>query len=148
MPTLTDEQRQEFVKAWLALDARDAEIQKARAPIDAQLRPFILQAMEVEEAREALIDGIGTDFIGKCESCGKPLFSGDQGSRPYGDETSIIFCAEHGMTYADLLQSWKDTPVADDDEERADMRAIALVMVETHVNAGGALTDLVPPYEL
>lgn len=148
MPELTIEQRQEFATAWAALDARDAEIEAARKPIDEQLRPFICQAMEVEEAREALIEKVGADFVGRCETCDKPLFEGDQGSRPYQDESGIVFCADHGMTYADLQQSWTDIPASEDDEDQAESRKQALAMVDGHVASGGALTDLVPTYEL
>lgn len=148
MRALTDQQRQDFATAWAALAARDAEIEAARKPLDDALKPFIRQACEVEEEREQLIDRIGADFAGKCESCSKPLFCGDLGSRPYGDEASIIYCAEHGLTYADLRRSWEDVPADEDDEDRADSRRLSMALVDGHLSAGGALTDIVPPYEL
>lgn len=148
MAELTNEQRQEFSAAWAALDARDEAIAEARKPIDEQLRPFIEQSMRVEEEREALIEKFDAEFAGKCEHCGKPLFFGDKGSRPYDDESGIIYCAEHGMTYADLQQSWTDIPVSQDDDDQAESRKQALALVERHVAQGGALTDLIPPYTL
>lgn len=148
MTALTTERREEFAKEWAALDAREAEIEAARAPIEAQLRPFIEQSIEVEAEREALTKQYGAEYCGKCEHCGKPLFFGDQGSRPYEDETGIIFCAEHGMTYGDLKESWEHVPAEEDDEDHAESRKHALAMVESHLAAGGALTDLTPPYEL
>lgn len=145
MSNLSAEQRQEFMAEWSALDTRDTEIEAARKPIDEQLRPFIDQAAEVEERREELIERYGAEFVGKCESCGKPLFSGDQGSHPYEDEFSIVYCAEHGLTYGDLRSSWSEPGLYDEDDER---RTDALKMVDDHLAAGGALTDLCPTYEL
>lgn len=148
MASLTTEQRQEFMEVWEALDRRDAEIEAARKPIDDQLRPFIEQSMEVEEEREALTEKFGAEFVGKCEQCDKPLFAGDQGSHPYEDESGIIFCAAHGMTYGDICQNWADTPTSGDDEDQAESRKHAMAMVDAHLAAGGELTDLVPTYEL
>lgn len=140
--SISDEERARLDEQLKALDTAESKVRYARAPFDEAIAG-------IEEARAVLLDPVGGEIAGHCENCGRLLFRGEQGSAPFEDETGIIFCAAHGMTYGDLLEAIKDEEEIDDaDPDAAARRRDGRELVNDHLAGGGELTDLTPTYAL
>ena len=141
---ISSETRAAIKAKFLEFETSIARIEETARPFREALKPFLNQLHELYAAREVFFDEHGVEVAGKCEHCEKLLFVGEPGSRPYSDEADIIFCAAHGMTYGNAKSNWEDNDPADDDEDQVEARVATLKLVEDHIAAGGALTDLMP----
>lgn len=140
-----DELRREDIKGALAVyDAAISAAEEAARPARAALKPFQDEIDRSREARELYLDGLGVEVAGTCETCGKLLFCGEPGQRPFDDDSEIIVCAEHGMTYGNLRSHWQEDWVDESDSYHVEGRAAALKAVDDHLAAGGSLDDIIP----
>lgn len=137
--SITDEQRKAIASRLNEFAVEERIVEEAAAPIRAQLAPFIKETERIDDARTEYLAGLGVDIAGTCQRCGRLLFEGDKGGRPYIDERDAVYCWEHAMTYGDLRAGWQDRDP--DDDEYAENRAAALELVEAHVASGGNLFD-------
>lgn len=120
--------------------------EKRLRPLEEQMRPIKDAIAAAEERRELLLEEHGVEIAGFCEhdGCGRLIFVGEQGSRPYADETDVVFCADHAMTYDDLKRHWEDLDADKDHGEEGEMRTAALALVASHIADGGSLDDKIP----
>lgn len=93
-----------------------------------------LAAAEMEAIEDALIEQHGTLVRGRCDSCRKALFFGDQG---YAFDDGPEFCEEHAPTYGEHKAGWEEQTEPDDVERRAK----AIATVDAHIANGGSLND-------
>jgi hypothetical protein len=105
---LTDEQRTD-------LRERLDLIEKAEQQVREAMKPFQRALEAIDIARDALLQD--REVAGCCESCAKLLLVGEIGSRPYSDDSGIIFCEEHAPTWRDIAERIEKEPEAWEDEE-------------------------------
>lgn len=138
---LTEAERTALDNQLHALKRLEDAVDAARKPIERLLKPLGEVQLEIDEQREVLLERAGVEVVGRCETCLKLLIVGDKGNRPYSDETEIVYCAEHAMTFGNLKAHWERSDPTNDDGDEAEQRIDELALVENHVARGGALTD-------
>ncbi len=142
MSDLTDAKRAEIKAALAEFERRSAVVEEEMKPLQARLVPSQKRLDEIEGEREAYLEQFEDDIAGKCETCGKLLFVGEPGQRPHDDDPGIIYCALHGMTFADVLEAWRGA--GELDEYQMKDRDNARKSVDDHVANGGLLSDIMP----
>lgn len=117
-------------------EAARRAVEVKAAPIRAQLAPYEQQLSALDEQMQELLDSHG-DYLGNCEICETPLFSGDKGFRY---EDGPMFCAADAPTFGELLENLKTYPADEWDEESWGPLASAIERLESDTARHGAET--------
>lgn len=131
--TLTDAERE-------TLQQRLDTIEAAQEKIADAMKPLRTADQALQEVYDSLTGHL-PDIQGKCESCNRLLFEGEQGFR-YTD--GPILCAEHAPTWADIRSETQEVAEAADgdtvdDDALADRTAVLAQCAERE--AAGTLND-------
>lgn len=90
---MTSERKQLLAAELVELNAEQDRLRReAMAPIKDRLD-------EIDDRVDEIEGELGTEYLGRCETCGKHLFEGDLGFR-YSDD-DIYHCVECAPTWAD-----------------------------------------------
>ncbi len=123
-------------QARMALQEQLDALEAAQRALDEVMRPFLEAQSRIINARELLIEQHGAEIAGRCETCNRVLFTGEQGHQC---EDGPLLCAEHAPTWGDFKRM-----IAEGAKhlEQDQVDAIAKTIAEREA-AGGSLDDKV-----
>lgn len=115
----------------------------AQAAVEEQMKPLLRVIDIIAEGRETLLEHYGVQTAGRCEhmGCGRLLFVGERGGRIRGDDSEVLYCAEHAPTYADFKEFWDRIVATDDTDDEREARRHCSDLIAAHLADGGSLED-------
>ena len=114
-----------------------AGLAKAEGVLDAAMKPFRDAARALDDVKEEILDALGVDIAGRCETCTAILLDGDKGHRCQDGDP--IFCAACAPTWGDVQEQWASGDREDNDDE--DNQDDFVRAYEAHLAAGGSPDD-------